>query len=259
MNLSIFLLLVNLIALISVFYIFEYKKERNVKIKVKPGMKYKYNNNIYKIPDLKLVGTPYLLEEKFYNKMRKLFQNSNKVFKNLNIKTWVSGGTLIGFHRHKTFIPWDDDLDIHTSVENKSFMFTEKFKKDLSKEGIEAIYMTGMSEDFSFYKGGIRLKLIGEINPVMDIFFVNKSKDKIMKIENWKKKDVFDYNQKEKWEIDEIFPLQTKIIDDMEVNMPNKPLDVLKRQYGDDVMNIMYGNNLPHSLAYDLLSVIWEK
>ena len=38
------------------------------------------------------------------------------------------------------------------------------FKTELEKVGIEPIYMVGLTEDFSFYKGGVRLKLIRKNN-----------------------------------------------------------------------------------------------
>ena len=255
----IFLIIVNLLVIVYIGFLFESKKGRNDKIIAKPGLKYKYNETEYKIPDIKLVGSPYLLEEDFYNDMRKLLINTREVLHKLNIEFWVSGGTLIGFHRHKTFIPWDDDIDIHTKEENRKFMFDKKFKIELEKVGVEPIYMVGLTEDFSFYKGGVRLKLIGKNNPVMDIFFVEEISDRVVKIENWDKNNKFRYNEKENWHRDEIFPIKEKVIDDMKVPMPNKPLEVLKAQYGKDVMNKMYGNNLPHSIAYDLLNVIWTK
>ena len=251
-------LIINLAIIIYVGYLFESKKERNTKIIVKPGMKYTFNNKQYTVPDIEMVGEPYLLDEKFFNDMRKLLVNSNKVFKILDIDTWVSGGTLIGFHRHKSFIPWDDDIDVHTLEKNKKIMFTEKFKEELKNFGIEPIFMVGMTENFSYYKGGVRLKLIGKNNPVMDIFYLEENQNKLKKIENWENGKNF-YNKKEIWEKNQIFPLNKQIIDDMEINLPNKPLEVLEKQYGSNVMEKMYGTNLPHSLAYDLLNVIWDK
>ena len=253
----IFFIIINLMVVTYIGFLFESKKGRNKEIIAKPGMKYKYNETEYRIPNIKLVGNPYLLEENFYNNMRKLLINSTIAFKKLKIDFWLSGGTLLGFHRHKTFIPWDDDIDVHTKEENRKLMFDKKFKSELEKVGVEPIYMLGLSEDFSFYKGGVRLKLIGENNPVMDIFFVEEISDRVMKIENWDKNNKFKYNEKEDWHRNDIFPLKEKVIDDIKVTIPNKPLDVLKKQYGNNVMEIMYGNSLPHSIAYDLLNIIW--
>jgi len=254
------LIIINLMVLIYIGFIFESKKGRNKKKIIKPGMEYYFNGIKYKVPKIKLIGSPYLLEEKFYNDMRKLLGNCKKSFDELKIDFWLSGGTLLGFHRHKTFIPWDDDIDIHTSEKNKAVMFTGDFRDKLKDFGIEPIYMIGMSENFSFYKGGVRLKLIEKTNPVLDIFFVREVGERIIKIENWsgKNREVV-FNEKENWPKDEIYPLKEKQIDGLDVKLPNKPLEVLKRQYGENVMNVMYGDSLPHSIAYDLLDVIWTK
>lgn len=254
------LIIINLLVIIYIGFIFESMKGRDEKKIVKSGMEYYFNGIKYKVPNIKLIGSPYLLEEKFYNDMRSLLENCKKSFDELNINFWLSGGTLLGFYRHKTFIPWDDDIDVHTSEKNKSFMFTDNFREKLKDFGIEPIYMIGMSEDFSFYKGGVRLKLIEKSNPVLDIFFVREVGERVIKIENWggKNKEVV-FNEKENWEKSEIYPIQEKEIDGLKVKIPNKPLEVLKRQYGKNVMNVMYGDSLPHSIAYDLLDVIWTK
>ena len=159
----------------------------------KPNAKYSVMGKEYTIPNKKLIGKANLLDEKFIIKMRLLLTNVNNFFKEKNIDAWLSGGTLLGFVRHKTFIPWDDDLDMHTNIQNKEYMFSPQFKEDLKQYNLEVIYLIGMNSKFSYYKGGIRLRQLDSYNPVMDIFFVQENEGYVKKIENWHN-DNYKYN-----------------------------------------------------------------
>ena len=154
-------------------------------------------------------------------------------------------------------MPWDDDIDMHTFIENKSYMFSQQFKQDLDKVGLQCLIMEGLTEEKSHYKGGIRIRMKDFKNPVMDIFFVEKTGEEVKKIENWNTEGN-EYNLKETWKKSILLPIKGEFIDGMTVNIPNKPEKMLTLQYGEDWDKVMYCSHPPHTLAFDLLDFIWN-
>ena len=247
-----------LITIIGYFLLNSELKRYRTDIQIKPNMKYTVQNREYTVPNIEMKGTGYLLKENFIIDMRNLHIKVKRLFDDLNVEYWASGGTLIGFKRHKTFMPWDDDIDVHTHAYNRLFMFTEKFKEEVKKHDLQCIYMRGMTKDFSYYKGGIRLREKGKKNPVMDVFFVEQVDGKMKKIENWYGKNI-SYNNNETWEVNDILNVKKEKIDDMEVYMPNNADKILKKQYGNNYDKVMYCGEKYHTIAYDFFGkVIWN-
>ena len=227
-------------------------------IKIEPNLVYKVEDRTYKVPDIKMKGKGYLLKEDFLVSMRTLYNKVKLLFQDYNVEYWLSGGTLLGFIRHQTFMPWDDDIDMHTYSYNRLIMFTGKFKDSARKHGLECMYMRGMSETYSYYKGGIRFRESSKKNPVMDIFFVEQIDEKMKKIENWSGKNIT-YNNKEIWEIDDILELKKETIDDLDVFLPNNSHNVLKNQYGETYKTEMHCDEKYHTIAHDLFGgIIWR-
>ena len=55
-------------------------------------------------------------EKEVFLDLVKLFNN---ITRNHSIPTFLYGGTLLGFIRNGTMMPWDDDFDLGMSVEDR--------------------------------------------------------------------------------------------------------------------------------------------
>jgi len=228
---------------------------------IKPGEEYNIGDRTYTLPHLPLVGVARVLTSDFLVQQRKLMIHVTMVMEKLNMEHWLSGGTLLGFFRHKTFIPWDDDIDMHTHWKHKDYIFSHKFAEDLAPFGLEAIFHRGTDASYTTVAGGAaRLRMKGSIMPICDILFVKEMPDgKIGKVDRWTKDELV-FNKKERWDTDMIFPIQNITVDDMVLPHPNKPLETLKVQYGGGVMDKMYSTHwmISHSYVFNALPFLFK-
>lgn len=230
--------------------------------KLKSGDKYTSDGREYKLPEIELVGDAYKLNDNFVAKQREMLTKVVSFLEEQQIQHWISGGTLLGFIRHETFIPWDDDCDVHTLWENREYMHSVNFANAAKAQGLEVIHFMGGSLNYATRESAaVRIRVIGTTTPVCDVFFVKeKETDVFAKVDGWSNKgQTISYNSKEVWSKDLLFPIAKQTIDDLDLFLPNQPLDVLKQQYGENVMTKMYARSLwfSHEYPFTMFPFIW--
>lgn len=220
-------------------------------------------NTAVKLPDMPIEKPyPILLKQGYRDKMYQLLQVFVDTCRALKIPVWVSGGTLLGLTRQGTLLSWDDDIDLHTFEQFRRPFFKGVFANTFKEKGVETFLLKGNSEKLASTPGSVvRFRLKDTKSPVLDLLFCTKKNDLICKIDNWSNDDQFTLNKKEQWPCESLFPLKNQsFLHLTNIPVPQKPEDLLKKQYGPDVLSsikaryVMFSHNFP----YKMLPYIWK-
>tara|TARA_Y100000741_G_scaffold336658_1_gene295423 strand:+ start:639 stop:1496 length:858 start_codon:yes stop_codon:yes gene_type:complete len=158
-------------------------------------------------------------------------------FQKLKIEYFIAFGTLIGALRHKDRMPWDDDIDI--LVNNEDMLMYLKDKKKMERHKPENIYFINKNVVLLHKEWGMPYKLYRYENnkiirfPFIDINTYLIKNDMIwVDPEQLKHGHIHSFSEK----IDDIFPLQLTTFNKFIVPIPVNSGEILKRQYGNDVL-----------------------
>lgn len=249
---------------ISIWYTISRKSFDNCKTYA-PGDTYKVGERTYQIPNLPLnngTNQVNIVKEEFMIKQRELFIKVTQLFRDVDIDVWPSGGTLLGFVRHKTFICWDDDIDLHTHVKHKEYLFSPEFSQkawDLAK--LEVIFLMGFNANTATKEGAaVRLRLPNTDLPICDVFFVTPNEQgQLCKIDSWRNSTNYSLSTKEVWEPEWLDPLEDVMIDDMPCLMPRNPKAILEKQYGPTCLTTMSSRSqwISHQTPFELFRFVW--
>lgn len=168
--------------------------------------------------------TPTIVENlrKGQQKMTKMFTEFDRICQKYDLKYWCVGGTLIGAVRHKGWIPWDGDMDVHMletdwdkfcEVADAELPTTVFFYREGAIGKIKDLYSCYLGCDQTKYHTGLQI----------DVFLYKETwVDDVHMLENYARINRGDFIYKDTGDFlySWIFPLTTLPFENLEVYVP---------------------------------------
>ena len=180
-------------------------------------------NNIYK----------YYTNPTYIQFLYKCFYDLHNLLIENNIVYFASGGTLLGAVRHKSIIPWDDDIDLEISY--KDIPQIMKLKPQLKKMGYKIVKHSESNNDIDWLKINSIKKVDGKISSI-DLFPIFIA-DGRTHFQSYFTSSIW---PKAFHNLNDIFPLKSLKFGSGVVICPNKPYPYLNRSYGKSWSKIGY-------------------
>jgi phosphorylcholine metabolism protein LicD len=179
-----------------------------------------------------------------YRKTRYLFDSVVTVLNKHQVGYWAMFGTLLGLIRDQGILPWDYDVDLAIDYQEAYRLDDPLVKKDLADLGL--CIKKSKNNTFKIYflddlpKGSSEHYYIGKTH--LDIYQYRETDGMMSRSchENWYPMKCYRGISHDKIPSNWIYPLRTIKINQILVQIPNRPIPILKQHYGQDWLKPKY-------------------
>lgn len=160
------------------------------------------------------------------------------IFEKNDIKYCLMFGSLLGCIRDGKIIEWDDDIDLIVFFEDRE----------------KLIRLTKIKMKYNIRQVNIGFRIIKnnlDAFPFIDLFFYKKYDDiykPITQYYNDKYIDFISENINTNIKENQLFPFNKAIFEGLNVNIPYKSIQILKKRYGKDCIKNKIKQNKYHNL-----------
>ena len=179
-----------------------------------------------------------LLRDDVARELKAMYTDLRRVCDALGIRCWASGGTLLGWVRHRGFIPWDDDIDLHMQRDDLATLRGERGQALLQQAGLALAWMPAYRREILKIMRPQRRagKLQLRHYPFLDVLAVDTVNGELGTCgSSLQKQRCGRLLKKERWQEDDIFPLREETFEDIRMWLPRRPEALLRVQYGERV------------------------
>jgi phosphorylcholine metabolism protein LicD len=178
------------------------------------------------------------LPKPYLDKLKQMFEELLQFFEKHNITYWIDSGTLLGCHRDKGQISYDDDIDLGMDMENYNNMLG--IINDFETDDYKIRYETkGVLKIVDNTNGYIRNTVVGDSEPrlaCIDIFMFKLEDDQYTLFSD-KHRELFINSIYDK---NDLFPLKDYNYENIIVKGAKNPENYLTNTYGNYKEKIVY-------------------
>lgn len=163
----------------------------------------------------------------YHRRLIKMLEIIIPIMNRYNIVYWISCGTLLGYARYnKSFIPWDDDIDLCILHDENLNNNLKLFDTELKENG-----MFLKKTPFGYAVNNKDLTK-NKNKAYIDLFIYKKENNKYI-ANNWARK----LWPNEYFYENELFPLRQDYFKNVLVNIPKEHVKFLKKAYGKECLD----------------------
>ena len=208
------------------------QKMRDSIVKLEAQLNMTKKNYLEKLSDQEIINLT-TSSKRDVQSLYQMMKDIHEIFEAAGIKYSIHDGTLLGAVRHQSLIPWDDDIDVMILLEDE--LKLNKLKEIFIKLDYNLV------ESNSIYKVSIIGNPVVNKNdhpsfkftkPFIDIFVMYENKQTKL-IEYYKMQNKLSF-PKEKYAVEDFFPLKLYQYGPLQLWGPNNAINCLNNLYGNN-------------------------